>query len=259
MKQIQFSHANGFPGSSYNHLFSLLPEYKINYVEKMGHGDYPLNNNLNNYAEELIQDIEKSHDRPIIGMGHSAGAIVTLIAAALRPDLFQHVILLDPVLFSKRKRYALKLARKMGLIDKITPAARAAKRKAHFESREAAKDYFSTKALFKRFHPNCFNDYIQYGLIDSSVGVELAISADIEADIFRNVLLDAPKYLKKVQGTVIYGDSSDLFEKGDKNWWQRNFQNMELLSFEGGHLFPFESPNETADVLRGILQKQQTG
>lgn len=256
MPKIQFSHANGFPGSSYNYLFSLLPEYEITYVEKMGHGDYPLNGDLRNYAAELIEDIENKHEAPIIGMGHSAGAIVTLIAAAMRPDLFQHVILLDPVLFSKRKRYAMKLLKPMGLLDKITPAARASKRRAQFDSREQARDYFSQKSLFRLFHPECFNDYIKHGLIDTESGVELSISPEVEADVFRNVLLDAPNCLKKVKGSVIYGKKSDLFARSDKKWWQRNFPHMELISFDGGHLFPFEHPDKTVQCLQEeILSK----
>jgi pimeloyl-ACP methyl ester carboxylesterase len=256
MTQIQFSHANGFPGSSYNYLFSLLPDYPINYVEKMGHGDYPLDNDLKNYAAELIADIERNHKEAVVGMGHSAGAIVTLIAASLRPDLFKHVILLDPVLFSKRKRYALKLAKKLGFIDKITPAARAKKRRTYFKDRPAAKLYFSNKALFKKFHPRCFDDYIEYGLVDTDQGVELNISPEVEADIFRNVLLDAPKSLRQVKGTVIYGANSDLFEQSDRKWWQRKFPNMALISFEGGHLFPFEDPEGTANLLNKVLKDQ---
>lgn len=255
MTQIQFSHANGFPGSSYTYLFSLLPDNPVNYVEKMGHGDYPLNGDLRNYANELIADIERKQQAPVIGMGHSAGAVVTLIAAALRPDLFQQVILLDPVLFSARKRYLLKLIKKMGLMDKVSPAQRAAKRRAQFDSRDHAREYLAQKNLFKTFHPACFDDYINYGLIDTDSGVELSISPEIEADIFRNVLLQAPKCLKRVPGTVIYGKKSDLFGRGEKKWWQRNFPNMQLIGFDGGHLFPFEQPNKTALVLRPILNK----
>ncbi|MEM5537775.1 alpha/beta hydrolase [Neptuniibacter pectenicola] len=256
MKQIQFSHANGFPGSSYNYLFSLLPDYHITYIEKMGHGDYPLNSDLTNYAAELIADIEAQHNEPIIGMGHSAGAVVTLIAASLRPDLFKHVILLDPVLFSKRKRYPLKIAKKMGFIDKITPAARASKRRTRFPSREAAALYFRNKALFKHFHPRCFNDYITYGLTETEQGVELTISPEVEADVFRNVPLEAPKRLRQVKGTVIYGDKSNLFQKSEKNWWSRRFPAMELISIDGGHLFPFEDPAGTALLLNKVLHSQ---
>lgn len=252
---IQFSHANGFPGSSYNYLFQQLEGHAVTYVEKMGHGDYPLNNDLRNYAQELIDDIEQRKAAPVIGMGHSAGAVVTLIAAAMRPDLFCHVILLDPVLFSKRKRYAMKLLKPMGLLDKVTPAERASKRRADFASRTEAETYFSQKTLFKRFHPECFSDYIRYGLTETDKGVTLTIAPEVEADVFRNVMLNAPKQLKQVKGTVIYGKKSDLFARSDKKWWQRNFPYMEMIGFNGGHLFPFEQPDETVTILRRILDE----
>ncbi|NRP09415.1 MULTISPECIES: alpha/beta fold hydrolase [unclassified Marinobacterium] len=252
---IQFSHANGFPGSCYGHLFSLLPEHEVSCVEKMGHGDYPLNGSLRNYAEELIAEIEQQHNKPVIGVGHSAGAVVTLIAAALKPELFRQVILLDPVVFSKRKRYALKLCKALGLMDRITPAGRAAKRRAQFASREEAEAYFAGKSLFKDFHPACFADYIKHGLTENEQGVELSISADIEADVFRNVLLDVPRCLKRVRGTVIYGRKSHLFNRHDKRWWQRNFPEMNLVAVDGGHLFPLESPEITAELINSALSK----
>lgn len=251
--KIQFSHANGFPGSCYTYLFSLMPEVEVSYVEKMGHGDYPLNSNLRNYAEELIADIQKKHQAPVVGIGHSAGAVVTLIAAALKPELFSQIVLLDPVLFSKRKRYALRLCKALGIIDRITPAGRAAKRRAVFASRDEAAAYFQTKPLFRQFHPNCFENYIQYGLEDHDGGVRLSIDPDIEADVFRNVLLNAPRCLKRVKGTVIYGRHSHLFNRSDKRWWQRNFPEMMMVGFDGGHLFPFEQPQSTADYLKQIL------
>ncbi|WP_286236902.1 alpha/beta fold hydrolase [Neptuniibacter halophilus] len=259
MSTIQFSHANGFPGSSYNFLFSQLAGCQVSYVEKMGHGDYPLNNDLRNYARELIRDIEQRGQSPIVGMGHSAGAVVTLIAAALRPDLFSQVILLDPVLFSRRKRYLLRLIKKMGLIDRITPAGRAEKRRAVFTDRQQAATYFRGKRLFKTFHPNCFADYIRYGLRDTDQGVELSIAPEIEADIFRNVLLSAPRCLKTVRGCVIYGEHSDLFSRSDRQWWRRNFPDIQLVGIEGGHLFPFEQPVETAALIRKQLESPPTG
>lgn len=253
MKQIQFSHANGFPGSSYNYLFNQLSGIEVSYVEKMGHGDYPLNNDLKNYAQELIDTVEKQQSFPLIGAGHSAGAVVTLMAAALRPDLFDQVILLDPVLFSKRKRYLLKLMKGLGMLDKITPAQRAERRRAQFKNREEARVYFSTKALFKPFHPACFDDYINYGLETCDGGLRLSISPEIEADIFRNVPLRAPKWLKQVRGTLIFGKHSDLFSQSDKKWWQRNFPHIQIREIDGGHLFPFEKPDETAEMLQQLL------
>lgn len=255
MVSVQFSHANGFPSPCYRYLFSLLPEYQFSFVEKMGHGDYPLAGDIKNYAHELINDIRSKNNPPLIGVGHSAGAVVTLLAAAEAPELFQHVILLDPVLFSKRKRFALKLVKHIGLMDKVTPAGRAEKRRMHFATKAEARSYFENKSLFQSFHPQCFDDYIEFGLEPCAEGFRLAISPEIEADVFRNVLLQTSTALKQVHGTVIYGQNSDLFQHSDQQYWQRNFPNMQLLPFDGGHLFPFEQPEETAAQLKRIITR----
>lgn len=253
MIPIQFSHANGFPSPCYSYLFSMLPQCQFSYIDKMGHGDYPLNGNIKNYAHELINEIRSQDQAPLIGMGHSAGAIVTLLAAAEAPELFNEVILLDPVLLSRRKRLALKAVKYMGLMDKITPAGKAEKRRAHFSSKAEAEVYFAEKPLFKPFHPNCFQDYIEFGLEPSAEGFQLAISPAIEADIFRNVLLNTYAALKQVRGTVIYGKHSHLFQHYELNYWRRNFPNMQLIPFDGGHLFPLEQPEETAQQLNRII------
>ena len=55
MNKVQFSHGNGFPSGSYSYLFELLDNVQINFIEKTGHGDYPLNKDLYNFADELIE------------------------------------------------------------------------------------------------------------------------------------------------------------------------------------------------------------
>ena len=254
MNKIQFSHANGFPASSYKYLFKLLNNAHINFVEKMGHGDYPLNKNLYNFAEELIDSIEQAHDEPIIGIGHSLGGVVTLLAASKRPDLFKKVIVLDPVLFSKRKRYIVWLFRKIGITDWLRVTKKAKKRRTHFSSLEEVRKIYKQKSLFKRFHPNCFEDYLKYGFTKSEKGIELAFSSKIEANVFRYIQIKIPSNLDKLSGVLIYGNYSDTFWKSDMKWWKRNFPNFEIISFEGGHLFPFEKPQETAKLLNRYIR-----
>ena len=135
MNKVHFSHANGFPASSYNYLFKLLNNVQINFIEKMGHGDYPLNKDLNNFADELITSIEKEFIEPVIGIGHSTGGVVTVLAASKRPELFKKIIVLDPVLFSKRKRYLIWLFQKIGFTDWMKITKQAIKRRTHFSDR----------------------------------------------------------------------------------------------------------------------------
>ena len=43
-------------------------------------------------AEMLIEFLEKTQNKPVVGIGHSQGATATAIATAMRPDIFFTVI-----------------------------------------------------------------------------------------------------------------------------------------------------------------------
>ncbi|MFT4926033.1 MAG: pimeloyl-ACP methyl ester carboxylesterase [Phenylobacterium sp.] len=260
MHKIQFSHANGLPSSTYSYLFDRLDNTEITFVEKMGHADYPVEVGFERLADELIASIEQNATAPVVGMGHSAGGVVTLLAASKRPELFSKLILLDPVFFSKRKRFALWLARRMGLADSLSPVKRTLVRKNQFDHHQQASDYFSGKTLFKNFHPACFKDYIKHGLTpvgSQQQGFELAFSRLIEADIFRSVATKVPANRKQLTGILIYGRKSDMFWASDARWWQKNYPGFTIMPFDGGHLFPLEQPDEVGEMVNQYLKKRQ--
>jgi len=253
MNKVQFSHANGFPARSYSYLLELLNNTKVNFVEKFGHGDYRFNKDLNNFADELIESIENYSSEPVIGIGHSLGGVVTLLAATRRPELFKKVILLDPVLFSKRKRIVVWLFLKVGVTDWHNIIKKTVRRRTHFSDQKEIRKIYQNKKLFKRFHPRCFDDYLKYGFKTTERGVELTFSSEIEAEIFRYIQLKVPPNIDKLNGVLIYGKYSDTFWKSDMKWWKRKFPNFEIVSFKGGHLFPFEKPEETAQLLNKYI------
>lgn len=113
----------------------------------MGHGNFPLNKDLNNFADELIEDIEKKQNLPVIGVGHSTGGVVTLLAAVKRLDLFSKIILIDPVLFSSQKRFGIWLFQKSGLGNFLGFTRKAMKRRTHFSTLEEATLYFQSKTV----------------------------------------------------------------------------------------------------------------
>ncbi|MCJ8273045.1 MAG: alpha/beta fold hydrolase, partial [Psychrosphaera sp.] len=160
--RIHFSHANGLPASTYAYLFEMLEDADFCFVEKMGHGRFAFNGDWHLLADELIDSIERQSTGPVIGMGHSLGAVVTLLAATKRPELFSKLILLDPVLFCKRKRLAFWVAQRLGLRDWLGPVKRTLSRRSQFDTCEDALAYFSPKTLFKNFHPRCLNDYVKH-------------------------------------------------------------------------------------------------
>src|ERR1051325_8550267 len=95
---LHFLHANGYPPNCYKPLLELLKtEYHV-----FGMLLRPL---WENAKPEHIQDwtpfsddlrlFLSSQPDPIIGVGHSIGAIVTLRAALREPEKFRALILLD--------------------------------------------------------------------------------------------------------------------------------------------------------------------
>lgn len=251
---IQFAHANGFPASVYQELFDHLEGVEINYIEAMGHADYPLDGDVTNFTHECIADIEKNGKYPVVGIGHSSGGVVIALAALIRPELFRQIILLEPMLLSSYKRAFVQMAHAVGFYDMMGLEKRARQRKYQFSSRAEALEYFGNKRLFKDFTPKSLANYVEHGLIQTESGFELKFSRDIEADIFKYFYNGFPKGLKQLSGHMIYGKESNLFTAHDVKWWKRNMKKFNFHEMDAGHLFPMEKPKETANLIKGILR-----
>lgn len=52
--------------------------------------------NLDGYAKDLIEIVEAVADGPVIVVGHSVSAIISVLAAVARPDLFDRLVLVGP-------------------------------------------------------------------------------------------------------------------------------------------------------------------
>lgn len=269
---VQFSHANGFPAKSYSYLFSLLDAVDWRYINCMGHGAFAVNGDLNHLADELIDSLEQRGGAPVDAVGHSSGGVVTLFAAMRRPELFRQVVLLDPVLFQPLKRGSIALMKRLGKGDAVGPTRKAMTRRTDFDDHDQARAYFGGKAFFKGFHARCFEDYVQHGLkAKASGGLTLTFAQATEVEIFRSVPLTLPKAMRRrlqrvgeavpgrVAVTLVYASGSDVLWPSDIRWLRWAYPAMNLVRFEGGHLFPFEEPEQTAGLLARLLAGNNPG
>ena len=89
-------------------------EYDVVYVSTLGTDpSYPTDKNWSNFADQIINNIEQqAQGRKVIGVGHSLGAVSTLLASFKRPDLFEQVILLDPPLIMGKASFAFDVAKR---------------------------------------------------------------------------------------------------------------------------------------------------
>lgn len=247
---ICFAHANGFPGPTYRKLFSLLETtHKIDAIDNVGHGEYPVTDNWQHIAHELELYIRQKYDEPIIGIGHSLGGVLHLITSLKSPELYQQVILLDSPLYGPIKSVLLKLFKRMGWMAKITPSRSSARRRNHWHNKAEALAYFKTKQLFKSFDLECLQDYVDYGMQQTDDGVKLVTEPEIEGKVFENLPDNLWWRRPKVPTSYICASNSHVISSMDKRFLRLKYP---VFDIQGGHLFPFERPQETAALLRQL-------
>ncbi len=250
--RLVFAHANGFPGLSYQSLLAPLADtFDVHPLERLGHNpDYPVNHNWKGLVDELLASLPASGE-PVLGVGHSLGGLLMAMAALKRPERFYGVIMLDPPLLLGVDTWAMKAAKRLGFIDRVTPAGKTLKRRRVWPSREAMANSLRRRGLFSDFTAEALNDYVQAGsqLLDDGRAA-LSFRPEVEVEIFRHLpdnITSLPRKLG-VPAVLVAGDESDLMTASRVKRLKR--RGMRVLSVPGSHMFPMEYPEPTRDAIR---------
>lgn len=259
MKDIlHFAHGNGFPSPCYRQLLLPLEEkYEVRYIDRIGHDKrFPVTENWYLLVKELEQHIKTVADgRPVIGVGHSLGGVLNVMLAIEKPELFKALVLLDSPLIGWFKSNTLRVCKKLGLIDRVTPAHQSQARRIHWPDRQSVVKYLRSKSLFKCFTDHCLNDYIDYGMIkDAQGGYTLRFDPAIEYKIYRTI----PHVLFKWEGqlsvptAIIYGKKSNIVRPYDLKYMKK-YYNIRGYPIDGGHMFPMEYPAKAAALVLKVI------
>ncbi|CAN7590196.1 alpha/beta hydrolase [Pseudomonas solani] len=256
---IFFAHANGFPSATYAKLFAALgPDFRIQHLEQHGHDPrFPVNDNWENLVDELIHHLE-AQGEPVFGVGHSLGGVLHYHAALRRPDLYRGVAMLDSPVLTLADRIVIRAAKRFGFIDRITPAGRTLGRREEFADLDEARLYFSGKSLFRRFDPDCLDAYVRHGFTETGSGLRLKFDPATEISIYRSVPHSSPGRPQQlaVPLAVVRGRHSRVVLPHHARLVKR-VPKGEYLSLPGGHMFPLERPQDTAELLRNLFNRWQ--
>ena len=162
-------------------------------------------------------------------------------AAALAPDLFSSVILIEPIIFPPP----------FGRVN--IPMARAAQRRRNrFPSREAARERFVSGPM-ATWQPEALDAYVDFGFVDDGDGVAIKCAPAVEADVFRegsnhdtwDLIPDI-----SVPVTIVSGQQSLTHTRPYLDALHRHFDAPTMIAVpEAGHFLPMERPDAVASLV----------
>lgn len=253
-------HANGFCAAVWAPVAQALTQhYRVIAMDARGHGASAKPAGAEHYRWEWFgRDVigvaealcrEHGVSQIALGLGHSFGGTALIAASAERSDLFQRLVLVDPIVPPELTPELA--AQRRSVASPIAEGAR--RRRAVWPSREAAREKWSGKDLFANWDPRVFDLYLAEGLHDRPDGqVELACPPEIEAAVFefsgeldvleraRNVRIPA-RILWARDGIFPYAHYETLVSR---------MARAELRVADSGHLVPMENPEL---VVREVL------
>jgi pimeloyl-ACP methyl ester carboxylesterase len=197
---------------------------------------------------------------PVIGVGHSIGAVVTLRAALRDPGKFRALILLDPVLFVPSRLLLWNVVRAMGLGHRVHPKIPGAlRRRRTFDNLDLVFRGYRSREVFRYMSDESLRAYIE-GMTKPSEhgGYELVFSPEWESRIYLtglrdfDIWRDLPRL--EVPALFLRGAETDTFLEDAARFVKRKQPGTRVETIERStHLLPLERPQEVFDVLQSFL------
>ena len=262
-----FLHGNGFCAGTYTPFIRyLVDDLYILASDVRGHGgsDEPQIERVRHwdiFAEDLKIFIEQKMSPPVIGMGHSLGAVTTYIAAAKYPQLFSGIVLIDPVILPRRLLWLVAAVKFLGLRGKIPLAKTARRRRRTFKGKQEAFRLFTAgRGIFKTWSKEFVKAYLECGLLekDEKTAV-LKCDPELEAQIFESIPLNVWRYAKRIKCPVlaIRGELSDTFFAHAALRLGDIIADYELQTIpHSGHFPPMEKPRESARLILDFIDRK---
>ncbi len=256
---LHFAHANGYPPGTYRQFLAhLAGHYRVLAMEQRPLWPGERADQLQAWrqlAGDLICFLDQHELRNIIGVGHSLGAVVTMMAALRRPDLFCRLVLVEPVFLPPS---LLAAAAEYPEEAFATPLVYiASKRRNHWPSREEAFVHLREKPIFARLSDEALNDYVTYGLADDPRGVHLRFSRDWEARFYGTPPLEVWEQIPQIEHPTLAVrgvDSTTLVEPAWQLWQELQPAAAFVELPDAGHLVTMEKPEKLATIIAAHLE-----
>ncbi len=261
---VVFSHANSFPACTYRLLLDDLRArgFEVHAIERFGHDPaYPVSNNWTQLARQLVdfaQPLVSQRAGKVFLVGHSLGGLLSLIAAANRPDIVRGLVLLDAPVVGGWRATTLGAIKRTPLIGSVTPGRFSQRRRTSWDCRDAVLEHFRHKRVFAHWHPQVLADYVDCATETDAHGRRvLSFDRDVETAIYNTVPDNLEGLLRrhplKCPVSFIGGTHSQEMRQAGMSTTHRIAKGR-VLMLEGSHLVPMEKPLATAAAIEAALR-----
>ena len=254
-----FVHANGFHGRCWDAAIELLPDYRCLALDLRGHGRSERGEpsaDWRPFGEDVAAVAEVLGVRGAVGIGHSIGGHALALAAALAPEAFGRLLLIDPTIFARERYRGARPGEHF-----------VARRRARWASVEAMVERFAGRPPYDTWEPRVLRDYCRYGLLPAPDGDGLVLAC---APAFEGALYQ----VSSAEGSDIYPELARIgqptlivragaVEPGPGAGFSASPTTPDLvtrlarardhLDRDHSHFLPMESPARVAAYVRELL------
>ncbi len=256
---IFLCHATGFHGRCWDAVTDHAGAQRCIAVDLRGHGlstkpAPPIAwREFGNDVAEIARQLQLKDS---IAVGHSMGGHSIVLAAALVPEAFAHLLLLDPVIMDE------------SVYSGPSPFEHFARRRRNrWVSWQAMFERFRERPPFNRWDEQALRDYCEHGVVPApdGNGYVLACPPEIEGSIYEqsparsaNIYpeiahVKAGVTIVRAPGRFIPGPEPDMNGSPTAPDLASKFANARDIAVEYSHFIPMEAPEFVAEQILQIL------
>ena len=212
----------------------------------------------NRMAEQVAASVRRRSSEPVVGIGHSLGGVVTLLAAAQYPTLFSRLILIDPVIYSTEVLAFQAIMKATGLWQKRPFIRRVRDRQQRWPDKNTALASLRRKALYRDWHDEALNAFVSYAMTHHENGeLSLACHPQTEAAIFASRPRRLWPAVKQVccPVDILIASESYGFIRRAVGRAERVNHRVRGVPVPGSHCTAMENPQFIASEIQNLLRE----
>lgn len=250
-----FYAANGFPVAAYEpFLKQLAPYFELMSLDNRAlwptSQQPPSYQRCSQYAQDLVAFLQHAASRPVVGIGHSMGATMTLLAAIEQSALFRRLILIEPVFQSLHGEWLTRLL-PWSVLRRLPLFKSTLSRGDSWPDIQAVEQEFRALPMFRRLNDATVVRLARALTVAEGASLRLAYPLAWELHNYRS--LDAIWHLLpecSVPVTIVHGRPSLFLDEKKLTRLQKHLPNCQLMALpDYGHLMPIEAPEATVSAI----------